>query len=192
MRPLFGRAQSSSEELELGEVRDLIRSAQKEVLDSYRKEFDQLSASFRDLDSKAQGTAGIAGIFLAASLTYLNRLNGLDTKWKQVLMIVAVTGLICSIAFCLYALRIRRIAGQPSGEDLEELLAALVNTNDEEVLEARLGYFYGDAARLWRKIVTERRLINDQKALQIWSAQRSLMVTAISIALLIFSAVSGG
>jgi hypothetical protein len=174
------------------EAETLVQAAQREILESYRKELDQMISAFRDLDGKAQGTATTSGAFLAATLAYLNRANVLDSTISKALVIFAVIGLACAIAFSLMALRIRRVPGPPSGEDVEKILSTLGNAKTQEELAGRLVYFYGDEASLWRNCVRERREINEEKASWIWSAQRSLLVTAIAVIGLILSIVMQG
>lgn len=171
------------------EPEKLIQDAQKEVLDSYRKEFEQLSVAFRDLDGKAQGTATTAGAFLAASLVYLNRSGSLESGISRFIMLIAVIGLTCAIGFSLQALRVRRVQTQPSGEDVERLLAALGRSSEGEELAKRLVYFYGDVSKLWRDCVHMRREVNQVKAGHLWSAQKSLLLVALSISTLLLSIV---
>jgi hypothetical protein len=167
------------------EAEQLIQAAQKEALDSYRKEFEQLTAAFRDLDNKAQGTATTSGAFLAAILVYLNRPTALDAGFSRIALAFGLLGLLCALIFSLLALRIRKLPGSPSGEDIEELLSTLARSPEESDRVERMIYFYGDAARLWKSSVKERREINESKAFYIWSAQRSLIVTVVSVASLI-------
>src|SRR3954465_5367592 len=99
----------------------LIQAAQKEVLDSYKKEFDSLVGSFRDLDSKAQGTVAIAGVFLAAALAFMNREGVLNSYVSRNLAIFIVLSRTAAIAFSVQALRIRRLPNLPSGDDVSGL-----------------------------------------------------------------------
>jgi hypothetical protein len=166
----------------------LIQAAQKEVLDSYRKEFDWLATGFRDLDGKAQGTATVAGAFLAAGLALLNRGGGLKEVWSESILVLAVLGLIVAIVLSVQALKVRTILGCPSGEDVSGLLKRLQGRPAEE-LQERLLYFCGDIADLWRSCVTDRRNINERKARFIWAAQVSLTVSALCITSLIIGVV---
>lgn len=173
------------------EPEKLIQDAQKEVLDSYRREFEQLLVAFRDLDGKAQGTATTAGAFLAASLVYLNRPGSLDGGLSRLVMLVVVIGLTCAVGFSLQALRVRRVRTQPSGEDVGRLLKALGESGEGEELARRLVYFYGDVSKLWRDCVCMRREVNQVKAGHLWSAQKSLLLVALSISILLLSIVIG-
>jgi hypothetical protein len=178
----------------LADLEELLQAAQKVILDSYGKEFDQLAATFRDLDAKAQGTAATAGVFLAATLAYLNRPNPLGSTLAKTLMTFAVFGLIWSIMFSLRALAIRLTAEQPSGDEVRDLIRVITRVpgDDEEQLHSRLLCVYGDAAILWEKCVRERRETNEEKALDVWSAQKSLTLTAFAISFLIMSLIMNG
>ncbi|HEX4966304.1 MAG TPA: hypothetical protein VF173_36180 [Thermoanaerobaculia bacterium] len=169
----------------MSSIEQLVQAAQKEVLDSYRKEFDQLVAGFRDLDGKAQGTATVAGAFLAAGLALLNRPHGLSGVWPKALLFLGVVGLIVAVVASVQALRVRKVRSCPTGEDVAVLLGALKSIPKHEELEERLTYFYGDEANLWRSCIVERRAANERKAIYISTAQLCLLLTALSVTALI-------
>src|SRR5215217_5993387 len=116
-------------------VGPLVQAAQKEVLDSYRREFDLISSGLRDLDGKAQGTAAIAGAFLAAGLALLNRPGGLQGEWPKTLLLMAVLGLVGAIFFSVQALRIRKVPSCPAGDEVAELLRAIRSRPNDEIAQ---------------------------------------------------------
>jgi hypothetical protein len=166
----------------------LVQAAQKEVLDAYRREFDLLSSGFRDLDGKAQGTAAVAGAFLAAGLALFNRSAGTKDLWMTSTLIIAVCGLVGAIFLAIQALRVRKILGCPSGDEVSRLLTAIQGSPVYE-LEQRLVYFYGDTADLWRSCVNNRRKANENKAHFIWLAQVSLASSSLCVAILIVGSI---
>jgi hypothetical protein len=166
----------------------LVREVQKEILDTYRREFDLLSATFRDVDSKAQGATAIAGIFLAAALSFLNRPSGLPVKLLWILA-VTVLCLVGVIVFSIQALKVRKMPGSPSGEDVEGMLDTLAKIKDESELAHRLLHVQGDSAKLWKRCVQDRRKTNESKALHLWRAQMCLLAAASSAALLIIAVI---
>lgn len=163
----------------------LVQSAQKEVLDSYRREFDQLASSFRDLDGKAQGTATVAGAFLAAGLALLNRTAGLDESWEKAFLLLGVGGLIGAVVASVQALRVQKVRSCPSGDDVAHLLNVLSKISDEGELVGRLMYFYGDESKLWGTCIQDRRAANERKGALVFKAQLFLLVTVLSLAALI-------
>lgn len=167
----------------------LIQAAQKEVLEAYRREFDQLNANFRDLDGKAQGTATVAGAFLAAGLALLNRPAGLNALWAKGLLLLGVAGLIGAVVVSVQALRIRQVISCPAGDDVANLLEVMKKVPEGEI-SSRLIYFYGDEASLWRSCIQSRRSANELKATFISRAQLLLTLTALSLAMLIVSLVT--
>jgi hypothetical protein len=114
----------------------LVQAAQKEILDSYRKEFDWLATGFRDLGGKAQGTATVAGAFLAAGLALINRGGGLKEVWSESILVLAVLGLMVAILLSVQALKVRTILGCPSGKDVSGLLKRFRGRPVEELQEA--------------------------------------------------------
>jgi hypothetical protein len=163
----------------------LVQSAQREILDTYRKESEQLASAFRDLDTKAQGAATLAGGFLAASLAFLNRRENLSIMPVRGILVISILGLVGAIVFAILALRIRTLAASPSGEDVRKLLAKIASDKNEQTRTEGLTYFYGDAAELWRGFVENRRRVNEEKAKYIWSAQKCLLLTALSVSLIL-------
>jgi len=140
--------------------------------------------SFRDLDGKAQGTATVAGAFLAAGLALLNRSGGIDSLVAKPILGGAVAGLATSIVFSVLALRLRQVLSCPSGQDVGKLLDNLATVPPENLAE-RIVYFYGDVAQLWRGCTLDRRAANERKARYIAFAQTSLVSSALCIAVLI-------
>jgi hypothetical protein len=165
-------------------MEELIQAAQKEVLDSYRREFDLLSAGFRDLDSKAQGSAAVAGAFLAAGLALLNRPGSIRAFWMEALFVLAVVGLMCAILLAIQALRVRKLSGCPAGEEVASLLGKIREYSGEELPE-RLLCFSGDVAHLWHSCVHDRRSANEKKARMVWLAQICLTVSSLCVASII-------
>ncbi len=163
----------------------LVQAAQREILETYRKEADQLASAFRDLDGKAQGTATIAGGFLVASLAFLNRGQNLDEPLVRGILIIGTLGLVCAIVFSLMALRIRTLIASPSGEDIRALIRKLASETDEQIRAERFKYFYGDASDLWIGFVEDRRKVIEEKAEHVWSAQKSLLITALGVLLVL-------
>jgi hypothetical protein len=161
----------------------LIQAAQKKVLDSYRREFDFLSSSFRELENKAQGVATIAGAFLGARLALFNRSGGLIHPWAKAVLVLAVFGLLGTILLSVQALRVRQVLSCPSGDAVAGILAAIREKANDEVSQ-RLVYFYGDAANLWKSCTHDRRAANAKKANLVWLAQLSLTGSALLVAVL--------
>jgi hypothetical protein len=168
----------------------LIQAAQKEVLDSYRREFDILSAGFRELDGKAQGSAALAGAFLAAGLALLNRPGSLKTLGATAILTLIVVGLICAILLAIQALRIRKVLACPPGEEVSRLLRKIREAPEEELPE-RLLYFYGDAAELWRSCMEDRRAANEKKARFVWASQICLTISALCVASMVILIIWG-
>jgi hypothetical protein len=169
---------------------DLLVALHKEVLEAYRKEFEQLATTFRDIDAKAQGTAVIAGGFLAAALAFVNQAGSLAAMWSRALAALAVLCLVLAIVFAISSLRIREVFGPPSGVELELMLRDVYRISDPQEVAERLPFFYSDTAELWRECVVTRRTVNMGKARLVSSAQRSLLAAAACVTLLVLSRIA--
>ncbi len=162
---------------------EILQAAQVEVLGSYKRDFEQLVAAFRDLDGKAQGTGTTAGAFLAAALAFLNRDGVLVSILTRGVALVAILTLMVTIVLAILCLRIRVISAAPSGEEVGALLRRLA-TEDKDEFGRRLLYFIGDVAALWRRSVAERREVNQRKAKLVRAAQIGLMSSALLVTVL--------
>ena len=173
------------------EALGIVVPLQREVLQVYRSEFDHLSSSFRDIDSKAQGNSSIAGILLAAVLAFVNRGAALTTSVRAT-AVLAVLCFIASLLLSLYALTVRELTSPPTGRDASKLLrdlrapAALVDIRQREP------NFYGDLTNLWTKSIEERRMINRKKAMHVRRAQSMLVASAAFAAAIILTVLLGG
>lgn len=166
-----------------------LETAQKEVLESYRREFDQLTSTFRDLDGKAQGTAAIAGVFLAACVGFSGKLEDFNFSLFRGVLAIAVVSLVAVVAFSLRTLAIRDVTSAPSGESVQNILTQLRGIESDADFETRLGFLYGDITSLWKACVRDRREANAAKASHVWSAQRSLVASALLVAILILAVI---
>jgi hypothetical protein len=167
----------------------LIQALQKEVLEFYRKEFDQLSTIFRDLDSKAQGTITISGFALSALLAFVARSKAFEGD-LGILIWVVVGALVLAAICSVLALRVRRIQVAPSGDEVRSLVNDLRKV-DESELPLRSAFFYGDVARLWVPCIDGHRKKNEVKGRYVWAAQLFLLLAllAMSIMLMLATAV---
>ena len=168
----------------------LIQAVQKEVLEFYRREFDQLSATFRDLDGKAQGAITISGFALSALLAFAVR-GEIFGKTVPPLMILIVVGALVVAAICsVLALRVRRVRAAPSGDEVRKLVDDLGKAEESE-LPLRSAFFYGDIANLWVACIKSRKKENEIKGRYVWAAQVCLLLALLAVsALLMIAAIA--
>jgi hypothetical protein len=118
------------------------------------------------LEDKAQKTAGLAGVFLAAALAFIkiDTLSAWPFNRLRILIPlgVAVVLLVCCIGFCLAVMWVRQIPGPPTFAALNQLKTDLWPIiTGLEPYEAR---YWGDRSVLWQNVVDEQSSLIDSKA----------------------------
>jgi hypothetical protein len=139
------------------------------------------------LEDKAQKTAGMAGVFLAAALAFIK----VDTlsQWPfnrlsiLIILAIAIALLVSSIGFCLAVLWVRAITGPPTFEALNQLKVNLwAVASGLDLYEE--GY-WGDRAQLWQNVVDEQIPLIRSKAARLFLGQATLACAMFIAALLL-------
>ena len=98
----------------------------REVLDAYRAEYKELHEDWRALDTKAQGTITVCGIFIAGIFALLKDLSlATPSDVRQSLTVTTVL-LTISIVACVMSFFVRDVR-VPRAEDHEENVSALID-----------------------------------------------------------------
>ena len=150
-------------------------AALTETLAAYQSDYRDALGHWRNLETKAQATVAVTGIFIAAALPVVRDLKAGTTLWIRVPLLLAALALVMAVVFAVLALRIRLVARPPSGKDLLGLVQDLFRepAASDMVLASR--NFLRDRIRTWEAAVDERLRTNDHKATRLRSAQYSLL-----------------
>jgi hypothetical protein len=142
-------------------IRESFRQA---ALDAYREEYKELTEVWKALETKAQGTITIGGIFIAAAFTFAKDLASTRLDYYGNLLLGAVIFLlIASVCFSILALKTREVSIPPGGESVEELANDLREVNDGDLFD-RKRRFINDQSTLWKTSVsTTRTAIEDKE-----------------------------
>jgi hypothetical protein len=144
------------------------------ALAAHQDAYKELSQGWRSVETKAQGTVGLAGIFMAAAFAFARDLPAEVNGLAVALFAVAVALLACSAAAAVWAQRVRTIPAAPTllvhqwVEDIRKLPA------DEQA--GRLPGFYEEYNDAWFK--TNQKLLD-----LIRSRARSVMVAQVALLL---------
>src|ERR1051325_1164979 len=154
----------------------------KDLLQSIINEYSDAKTRFTNLDTKAQSTTAIAGIFLAGALAFFNgdSLQKLITYGGRVtvfLLGIAVFLLMLSTIFCIWAMLIRDIS-IIENENLREEVEGILRQDSDE-LSDRYENYLRDQAEEWSKISKELLEVNQQKAKAVRRGQVSLSIAVI-------------
>ena len=156
------------------------------ALEESIREWNQVAQRFRDLDSKAQATATVSGVFIAAAFAFIEQLS-IQKEW-YVLGIVSI-GLFLlasSVVLSVVAMKIRTHRGTPGGKYtlvlIEDVLRAAENGRDIGKLEVG---FYVEHATQWQQGAHAIRESNKRKGRTIEVAQWLLVVAILIVAFVI-------
>lgn len=166
---------------------DFRLEVQKSLLDQGVERYKENIRINSVLEDKAQKTAGMAGVFLAAALAFIK----IDTlsQWPfnrlriLVALAIMIALLVGSIGFCLAVLWVRAIAGPPTFEALNKLKVDLWTVTSG--LEPYEEGYWGDRAQLWQNIVNEQILLIKSKASRLFFGQATLACAMLAAALLL-------
>jgi hypothetical protein len=166
----------------------------KDLVENCKLEHADAAATFNALDTKAQNTITIAGIFLASSLAFfkLETLQFLVANGSTVILfLVGLTAaiLIAAIGFCLSALWPREV---PLGNVLRAVDVAETILNDP--IETLPDHYLGrlmEQAHEWNRLSQKIRDKNVGKAKAIRNGQLLLGIGILSIVLVLFYSLFG-
>lgn len=177
-------AKSLLGEVEGGEIRE---SLQKAVLESYRDEYKELSEAWRNLESKAQGSVAIAGIFIGGAFAYIREIGSEAGRLEKVFLGASIICLIISVTFAVLALTVRKVAAPPIGEYVDGLVQDLLRLENDDDLVHRLPRFTGDQIDSWREVTTDAKQRTRSKANCLSGSHVFLVLAILAIALLSIS-----
>ncbi|MBI1763503.1 MAG: hypothetical protein HYR56_18925 [Acidobacteria bacterium] len=160
----------------------------KELLQSCVNSYSDADAAFKNLDSKAQNTVAIAGVFLGGAFAFFNggafdkfiRLGG---TLATVILGIAVLLLITSIWFCIRALRIRFVPINDitiSHQEVDEIL----ERPDTEIIQRYENYLRGQIG-IWIGLADGFNQTNLGKAKEVSKGQLCLAYAVFFASLLL-------
>lgn len=155
----------------------------RDVLKSYEAEHARLTDRWKALETKAQGTVAIAGIFLGGVFTFIRDLKA-DAPVAEPWLLVLVALLLTTAVFLsVLSLRVRGIADPMPGEEAERIAKDVVRleTVDIRLLAPAL---YGERFDVWREVNVCVRALVEAKARRLALAQGSLLTAVLLMCIL--------
>lgn len=161
----------------------------KDLLQSSISAHSDASSNFTSLDTKAQNTIAIVGIFLAGTLAFftgdsLQKLITIGAQPAIILLGILVLLLMLSTACCIWAMRIQDISINDVTMSKEEVEAILERPFDE--LSERYENYLLSQIEEWNRISEEFREVNSKKAKAVRRGQLFLGIATLFAAILLF------
>lgn len=153
-------------------------------LESYKTHYELLVKVATVLDSKAQTTITIAGIFIAAMFAFVRDLKTLELQhvekyWLFATVILLILSILSSVI--VFLLRPQTL---PSGADMEEVISDLEKFNSDDVFFKERFNVLHQQMSVWKKPIISIKDSNNSKVKYLWSAQTLLLLAIISAGLL--------
>jgi hypothetical protein len=159
------------------------------TLQSCVDEYKDKGITFSNLDTKAQNTTTIAGVFLAAVFAFLQGDN--LTKFICLggihairLLGVSIVLLLSSALFCLYTMRIRKLVAPLESKALDKMVQDLLRADPSEFTDTIAENFLRDQVSVWKEVLTDMSRKNLDKAKAVFIGQVLLITAIIIIAIL--------
>ncbi|MEA2326222.1 MAG: hypothetical protein QOE68_1181 [Thermoanaerobaculia bacterium] len=173
----------------------MVRSAGEVTGDSLKACADwytHLYARFTALDVKAQATATISGVFIAATITfaggnaYMRMSQRLNFAAPATIVLVAMASLI-ALLFCLYAMELRPVRLSYTAEDVARSAADLLRLPRAELTDAVATTFYLEQLVKWEETIAAMREAILRKALPVMLGQLFVATAAVIVTLFLFA-----
>lgn len=145
-----------------------------DVLASYEAEYEQLLDRWKSLETKAQGTVAIAGIFLGGIFTFIRDLRADSPAIERWLLIGVALLLTTGILASVLALRVREVEYPVRASDLDELARDMIGLSIAEI-EERTPRIYGERFGAWSGVTESVRTTVEEKARRLRLAQNCLL-----------------
>jgi hypothetical protein len=150
-------------------------------LESFREEFRDLSDTWRNLDTKAQGVGAIAGVFLAALFSWIREPFSNFSQFDKLAILVSILLLITAVVAGLLTLLIRKVAAPPLGEETAKMLKDIIGKYKDEEASARIAAFYNDQVGIWKEANIGFKKGVNIKAFRLSISQVALTLAAVFV-----------
>ncbi len=171
------------------EIADWTVEELEKVLKAYEAEYKSQNNRLVNLDQKAQYTATIAGVFIAATLAFLNAKDfGILLQWITPYAVcffeTSIGLLMLSVMFCIKAMAVREYLAPLSPKSFNTLvgdMAKIKESNQNSDITASIFVKYLESLILaWEKPVQDVNNLNDGKAYDVYIGQL-LLCTALAL-----------
>ena len=161
------------------------------LLGHAKDEHDRLLDTWKQVDAKAQGTAAIAGLFLAAAFAFVRNSGLAITREETVLLGISLSALVGSIAFSIWVLLLRDASAPLSATQVASMVKDALRMPKEEIAE-RYDALLFDTLSAWEGVADSLRDQLDSKTRCLGWAQKALLVSTFAVLVLTLRALTMG
>jgi hypothetical protein len=145
------------------------------------KDYDFLNGTYGALDSKAQATFGVAGLFIAGTVALLGTLSGPDdlSTLSQVLIVATYVLLVGAVLCSVASLRVRQTNAPLRGSAVSKMTLEFIDLPDEEITDEMRTNWYREQLRVWDDATQSIEAANGAKARWLTVSQITLLVAIV-------------
>ena len=162
----------------------IISSLREATLAAYLEEYKKLNETWRSIETKAQGSIAVSGIFIAGALAFITKADLLLRRYEKILLFVGLTCLIVSVILAIVTSRTMSIIAAPLGSFRAKHTIDLGAVKDEADLQQYLPIIFAEHVAEWKKVIAAVNAVNDRRAKTLWLAQLFLILAILAVALL--------
>ncbi|MBV9925446.1 MAG: hypothetical protein JOZ96_10555 [Acidobacteria bacterium] len=170
--------------LPLGDAAAVKESFLDKALDAYAVAYRELAANWRSLEVKAQGNITIAGIFIAASFAFLQKIQ---PELRFVEKLLLGVGLFCLVVSVLLAVRVLLVKSVPApifGDMVARAATSLYAASEGAQFPKSVMGRYQAYFEEWQKVIDATQELISDKAERLSQAQEFLQVAIVIVAIL--------
>ena len=145
------------------------------VLKSCEDEYKDKIGAFNQLDVKAQQVAGFSGVLLGVLISFCKKevLEFLSSIsfFCILFSILSIALLLVAISLSIYSMKIIKIIGMPTYEEIEREFNDLCDLNEDEFKVEYYYLFISSKIKMWKETFISISEANDKKAKNVFLSQ---------------------
>jgi hypothetical protein len=161
-----------------------LKSLREATLEAYLEEYKKLNETWRSIETKAQGSIAVAGIFIAGALAFITTANLVLRCHEKILLFIGLSCLIISVILAIITSRTISIIAAPLGSFRAKHTTDLGALRTEAELQEYLPIIFAEHVAEWKKVIAAMNAVNDRRAQMLWLAQLFLILAILAVALL--------
>ncbi|HEY1754621.1 MAG TPA: hypothetical protein VGG72_04445 [Bryobacteraceae bacterium] len=155
-------------------------------MDAAESQYEENSKIALLLEDKAQKSATIAGVLLAAGLTFVKKETfgpvaaRFSIPFVEIVVVLTVVLLLLTIALCVFVLWVRERPASPV-VGLKDMAVQINSVPENELDESAYARFLNDCFDLWPGVLNQQERINSSKSRELLFAHIALSISFVLI-----------
>ncbi|HEX8499702.1 MAG TPA: hypothetical protein VF659_03855 [Pyrinomonadaceae bacterium] len=170
--------------LPLGDAAAVKESFLDKALDAYEVSYKELAANWRGLEAKAQGSITVAGVFIAASFAFLQKIQPELRAVEKILLGAGLFFLVMSVLLAVSVLLVKSVPAPIFGDKIARFATSLYEADEgAEFPQSAMGR-YRAYFEEWQKVIDATQELTMRKAGRLSQAHGFLRAAIVTVAIL--------